>query len=96
MNPMEIESLRKVVTKFVKSGEQADLKKWIRSLELTANRAGFLLANDLETSARMIQADTGGVDDIPAKEKIKELVLFSVSEEYFRLRETLGIVIGAA
>jgi hypothetical protein len=31
--------------------------------------------------------------DLPPKEKIKELVLFSVSEEYFRLREAIGIQI---
>ncbi len=95
MSPMEVEGLRKVVSKFLKSGEQADLKKWIRSLELTACRAGFLLCNDLETAARMIQSDSSSVDDIPQTDKIKELVLFSVSPEYFRLREALGIVIGA-
>jgi hypothetical protein len=83
------------VTKFLKSGEQADLKKWIRSLEMTACRAGFLLCNDLETAARMIQADPTAVDDMSQTDKIKELVLFSVSPEYFRLRESLGIVIGA-
>jgi hypothetical protein len=94
MNSMEVDNLRKVVSRFVKSGEQADLKKWIRSLELTACRAGFVLANDLETAAKMIQTETSAVDDLSPKEKIKELVLFSVSEEYFRLRESLGIVIG--
>jgi golgin subfamily B member 1 len=95
LSAMEAENLGKVVKRFIKSGEQADVKKWVRGLELTACRAGFLLANDLETAAKMIQAETGGVDDIPPKEKIKELVLFSVSEEYFKLRESLGIVIGS-
>jgi hypothetical protein len=94
MTSMEVDNLQKVVARFVKSGEQADLKKWIRSLELTACRAGFLLSNDLETAAKMIQAETTAVDDLSPKEKIKELVLFSVSEEYFRLREALGIIIG--
>jgi hypothetical protein len=43
----------------------------------------------------MIQTDSSSVDDIPQTDKIKELVLFSVSPEYFRLRESLGIIIGA-
>ncbi len=94
LNPMETENLSKIVKKFIGSGEQADLKGWIKTVEITACRAGFLLANDLETAAKMIQAETGGVEEIPAKEKIKELVLFSISEQYFKLRETLGIVIG--
>jgi tetratricopeptide (TPR) repeat protein len=95
MNPLEMEALGKVVRRFIKAGENVDMKKWIQAVELTGARAGLLLANDLEVVARMIQTETGGVDDIPPKEKIKELVLFSVSEEYFKLREALGIVIGA-
>jgi golgin subfamily B member 1 len=94
LNPLEAENLGKVVKRFVKSGENIDLKKWVRAVEITGCRAGLLLSNDLEVAARMIQTETGGVDEIPPKEKIKELVLFSVSEEYFQLREKLGIVIG--
>ncbi|MCP4675420.1 MAG: tetratricopeptide repeat protein [Deltaproteobacteria bacterium] len=94
LNPMEVETVSKVVRRFVKSGEVTDIKKWINAVELTGCRAGLLLANDLEVAARMIQAEAGTVDEIPPKEKIKDLVLFSVSEEYFRLREALGIVIG--
>jgi tetratricopeptide (TPR) repeat protein len=94
MNAMEAENLAKVVKRFIKAGENVDIKRWIRAVELTGCRAGFLLANDLEVAARMIQTETGGVDEIPPKEKIKELVLFSVSEDYFKLREILGITIG--
>ncbi|MCP4604920.1 MAG: tetratricopeptide repeat protein [Proteobacteria bacterium] len=94
LTPIEVESVGKVVRRFVKSGEVTDIKKWINAVELTGCRTGFLLANDLEVAARMIQAESGTVDETPPKEKIKELVLFSVSEEYFRLREALGIAIG--
>jgi hypothetical protein len=34
-----------------------------------------------------------GAVDLTPKEKIQELILFSVSESYFRLREALGIQI---
>ncbi|MDJ0762320.1 MAG: tetratricopeptide repeat protein [Myxococcota bacterium] len=94
LSPLEVESIRKVVKRYVQSGEITDIKKWINAVELTCCRAGFILANDMEVAARMIQAESGSVDEIPPKEKIKELVLFSVSEEYFRLRESLGITIG--
>ena len=93
MQPMEVEALGKVVRRFMQAGENIDVKKWINSVELTGCRAGFLMCNDLETAARMIQAETAAVDEIPPKEKIKDLVVFSVSEEYFRLRATLGIAI---
>jgi len=83
-----------VTKRFGEHGGKSDIKKWMQSVELTGCRAGFLLANDLETAARMIQSlPPEGPTDLPPKEKIKEIVLFSVSEEYFRLREALGITI---
>ncbi len=80
--------------RFVQAGARTDVKKWLQGVEITACRAGFLVCNDLDTAARMVQAlgATGPVD-VPPKEKVKELVLFSVSEEYFRLRQALGIQI---
>jgi hypothetical protein len=30
---------------------------------------------------------------VPSKERVKEAVLFSVSEEYFSIRERLGIAV---
>ncbi len=95
MQPMEIEALGKVVKRFIQAGENVDVKRWINSVELTGCRAGFLMCNDLEVAARMIQSETATVDEIPPKEKIKELVVFSVSEEYFKLRAALGISIGS-
>jgi hypothetical protein len=94
LTPIEVENVGKVVRRFVKSGEVIDIKRWINTVELTGCRSGLLLSNDLEVAARMIQAESSTVDEIPPKEKIKELVLFSVSEQYFRLREALGITIG--
>ena len=94
LGPAQIEALRSVSKRFMEAGAKTDLKAWMQAVELTGCRAGFLLANDLETAARMIQSlPPEGPTDSPPKEKIKEIVLFSVSEEYFRLREALGITI---
>ena len=93
IQPIEVEALSKFVRTFLKAGENIDVKKWINAVELTGCRAGFLMCNDLEIAARMIQSENATVDEVPPKEKIKELVVFSVSEEYFKLREALGIAI---
>jgi hypothetical protein len=94
LNPTQAEALRSLGKRFVDAGARTDVKQWIQAVELTGCRAGFLLAGDLETAARMIQSlPPEGAVDLPPKEKIKEVVLFSVSEEYFRLRRTLGITI---
>jgi tetratricopeptide (TPR) repeat protein len=94
MTQPQIDALRNVARKFVEAGGNADIKAWMQQVELTSCRAGFLMANDLEVAARMIQQlPPEGTTDVAPKDKIKELVLFSVSEQYFRLREALGIQI---
>jgi methylthioribose-1-phosphate isomerase len=90
----QLDAIGTLGRRFVQAGARTDVKKWLQGVEITACRAGFLVCNDLDTAARMVQAlgATGPVD-VPPKEKVKELVLFSVSEEYFRLRQALGIQI---
>lgn len=96
MQPADMELLNKIGKRFVDAGARTDMKRWMRTVELTACRAGFLMCNSLEIASRMIQAEPPmGVDDMPPKDKIKDLLLFSVSESYFKLREALGIQIGA-
>jgi tetratricopeptide (TPR) repeat protein len=94
LSPTHLESLRVIAKRFLEAGGRGDVKKWMQAVELTACRAGFLICNDLEIAGRMIQSmPSAGPQDLPPKDKIKELVLFSVSEQYFRLRESLGIQI---
>lgn len=94
MQPAQADALRSVARRFAEAGGAADIKRWMQTVELTAIRTGFLVCGDLDTARRMIQAlPPEGAVDLPPKDKIKELVLFSVSESYFKLRETLGITI---
>ncbi len=92
--PVQAEQLKRVVRAFSESKASADLKRWASAVELTSCRSGLLLCNDLEVAVRMINAEPPGFSDVPPKDKIMQLILFSVSEEYFRLRESLGITIG--
>ena len=97
MQPADMELLNSIGKRFVDAGARTDIKKWMRMVELTACRTGFLLANDLGIAARMIQAEPPmGAVDLTPKEKIDEMVRFSVSDEYFRLREALGIQVQVA
>ena len=84
------DQLASSVTKLLQAGA-IDLKKWIAAIDLTADRAGFVVANDLELAQEMIKAADEASAAVPQKERLKELVLFSVSEDYFTLRGHLGI-----
>ncbi|MBX3270938.1 MAG: tetratricopeptide repeat protein [Sandaracinaceae bacterium] len=96
MQPAQVDALRRLGKRFVDAGARTDIKRWLQAVELTACRTGFLVCNDLDTAARMVTQLPAAAVDVPPKDKVKELVLFSVSEEYFRLREHLGIRIPLA
>ncbi|MBI4510814.1 MAG: tetratricopeptide repeat protein [Deltaproteobacteria bacterium] len=77
-----------------KDGEAA-VSGWITAADLSANRVGFILANDLETAARMIATEQGVTSTLSAKERLRELLSYSVSEEYFSVRKHLGLDVAA-
>jgi len=86
------ERLSSLVSKLIQTGAALDLKKWVASIDLTADRIGFLLAHDLQLATEVIRATEDGAS-LPGKERVKEAVLFSVSEEYFDIRQRLSIAI---
>jgi serine/threonine protein kinase/lipopolysaccharide biosynthesis regulator YciM len=86
------EKLGAMVSRLIQSGGAIDLKKWVAAVDYTADRAGFLLAHDLGVATDVMRA-TEDAASVPVKERMKELVLFSSSEEYIWLRQKLGISI---
>jgi hypothetical protein len=84
------EKLASLVSKLLQAGGALDLKKWVAAIDFTADRAGFLLAHDLATATEVMRA-TEDAASMPVKERMKEIVLFSVSEEYLTMRDRLGI-----
>ncbi|HEY3494549.1 MAG TPA: tetratricopeptide repeat protein [Polyangiaceae bacterium] len=85
------DQLTRVVAKLLQSGTALDLKRWVAGIDLTADRAGLLLAHDLETAVAVVRASDEASSAVPQQDRIQELVLFSVSSQYFELRERLGI-----
>jgi tetratricopeptide (TPR) repeat protein len=74
----------------------ADIKLWMDASDLTASRAAFVLTNDFEVAARLVASETGSGTSLSAKERLKELLVYSVSEDYFVVRKHLGFEVGAA
>jgi len=94
LNPAVYEQLAAVVQRFIQAAPQVDLAKWGHSVDSTAHRAGFVVCGDLEVASRMVSAEPVTVGGPQVKDKIKELVLYSISEEYFAVRQQMGITIG--
>jgi len=94
MQPMQVEVLKQAVKLFFEQGAKVNLKRWIQGAELTAARAGLLLCGELDIARKIIQAEPQLPGDLSPADKIKELLLYSVSQRYFEARKGIGVNIG--
>ena len=84
--------LKVVAKKFVEArGDKLDLPSWIVAADLTAGRAALALSGDLGAAARVITGEPSGQSPLPARERINDLLAFSVSEDHFAVRAALGL-----
>ncbi|MEZ4408921.1 MAG: hypothetical protein R3A52_20990 [Polyangiales bacterium] len=49
------------------------------------------MCGDLEVARKMLTMEPGLPGDLSPNEKLKDAILFSISETYFTLRDALGI-----
>jgi tetratricopeptide (TPR) repeat protein len=95
IQPVQLEGLRQVVKRFIEEGAKANIKRWNQAVELTACRAGLIVSGDLEVAKKILSAEQQLPGDLSPADKMKELLLYSVSEEYARVRQALGIAVAA-
>jgi tetratricopeptide (TPR) repeat protein len=93
MPPQLLEQLAAVVSRFVQAAPEINLAKWGHAVDAVSHRAGFVVCGDLEVAARMVSAEPVVVGGPQVKDKIKELVLYSISEEFFSVRQQMGLTI---
>jgi len=92
MQPAAVDQLRSLMKRFIEAGGSTDVKKWAAASELTGYRVGFLLCGDLVVAAQMISQEQSVLGStMSPKDKIKELVLFGISEDFFTARKAIGL-----
>jgi len=87
------EKLREHVQSFIAGGGEVNLKKWGSAVDLTADRAAFVLVHDLETAIRCLKDLPEASGMLSPRDRIKELTLFAISESYFSLRRHTGVAL---
>lgn len=85
--------LKDAVDRLDRRGGKLDLLAFIRSVELTAARAGLLLAGDLRTVLRIVKEESRAIGELTTEAKRGDLVAFCGSDEYGLLRERMGVAI---
>jgi tetratricopeptide (TPR) repeat protein len=64
---------------------------WRAATDLTANRVGLIVSNDLETAAKGIATEGASLSSMSVKERLRDLLAYAVSEPYFQVRRHLGL-----
>jgi hypothetical protein len=72
-------------------GDRQNLTRWRDAVDATARRAGLLVCGELEAAARMISTEPALPDGPRARDKVRDLVVFSISPGYFAARRKLGV-----
>lgn len=86
-----LESLASLVQRLLSGDASLDLKRWTAGVDLTADRAGFILSNDLVLSTAVIRATPEDSHALTHSDRLRELRAYAISEEYFRLRQRIGL-----
>ena len=88
LEPPQLDALRGHFLRFVEEGGRTNLQRWSAGAEKTTCRAGFLLANDLQTALATLEPEEGRFGELG-----KDLLVFSTSERYAQLRRQLGVTL---
>jgi hypothetical protein len=86
--------LQKYMKQYLSTGKNPNLSAWLTAVEHTCIRAGLVMCGNLHEAASAVKNDTNPIGKATVKDKIRELVLFSISDEYFDIRQKLGLAIG--
>lgn len=70
--------------------------QWRTATDLTANRAGLIIAGDLEAAARAIAREGETLSGLAVKERLLDLFGYAASEGYFAVRRHLGVQVREA
>jgi tetratricopeptide (TPR) repeat protein len=75
-------------------GDSLDVTGWMAAADLTAARVGFALTSDLGAAMRVISTEPAAGSPASTKQRLEDLLAFSVSEDHFAIRKFLGLEVG--
>ncbi len=88
--PARVEQL-KLLSAPLLEGEAFDAKAFVEGVAYTTTRAGFVLCDSIETAAALMTREGDEGSSVSAKERIADLIGYSVSLPYLKLRKQLGL-----
>ena len=89
LEPASVDRLRGHFLRFVEEGGRTNLHRWAAAVQRTSARAGLLLSNDLKSAHAVLELG----DPKHLTESMDDLLVFTTSDRYARLRKQIGIAI---
>lgn len=89
----QLDQVARVGRSLLDSGGQplALAKQWLSASELTTIHTGLLVCGDLETAALLLATDPPGLTLLSPKQRLLDLLFFSISEELRHIRQYLAL-----
>ncbi len=87
----ELAALRGAMSAAKAQGSDLDVVRWSNLADVSASRVGLLLAGRVDAAKRGMASDPQMAGDMKPKEKLSQLLLFAVSDEYAELRHAVGM-----
>jgi tetratricopeptide (TPR) repeat protein len=91
LSKSELKSLSKLVAKMELEPEaHFDVARWLRCVDFTGDRIGFIFANNLEKPLNLIRVEDPKASVATVAERLDALVSFAFSDEYMQVRRLIG------
>jgi tetratricopeptide (TPR) repeat protein len=87
----ETEALRAAMSSVVGVQAHADVVAWLQLADLSASRAGLLLAGDFDVACRAMQREPRSPSALAPADWRREMAAFAISREYGELRDAIGV-----
>ncbi|NLE85975.1 MAG: hypothetical protein GX607_06215 [Myxococcales bacterium] len=88
LEPVHLDALRGHFLRFVDEGGRTNLQRWSAAVEKSQCRVGLALSQDLLAACGVLEAEEG-----PLGPLVQDLIAYSTSSRFLRLRKQLGIAL---
>jgi golgin subfamily B member 1 len=79
------------VRRFEREGGRVDLGGFLRSVELSACRAGLVVCADLAVAARILREEERAIGGLTSRDRVADLLVYCAEDKLPVLREWLGV-----
>jgi hypothetical protein len=91
--PAALAAIKAPATAILQTGQQINVTKFIYGVEHTTVRAAYLITGSLDLADTVLRRQDPSAAQMPYQARMRELMLFAISEEHFELRQRLGLAI---